>query len=75
MKILVTGGLGFIGSHTVVELQNEGSEVVVVDNLSNTLDVLDGIQNITGVRPVLKIDLREKDKVQDFLKDIMTYQV
>jgi UDP-glucose 4-epimerase len=48
MKILVTGGLGFIGSHTVVELQNEGSEVVVVDNLSNTLDVLDGIQNITG---------------------------
>jgi UDP-glucose 4-epimerase len=55
MKILVTGGLGFIGSHTVVELQNEGFEVVVVDNLSNTsLDVLDGIQNITGVRPVLK---------------------
>jgi UDP-glucose 4-epimerase len=47
MKILVTGGLGFIGSHTVVELQNEGFEVVVVDNLSNTLDVLDGIQNIT----------------------------
>jgi UDP-glucose 4-epimerase len=48
--ILVTGGLGFIGSHTVVELQNEGFEVVVVDNLSNTsLDVLDGIQNITGV--------------------------
>jgi len=49
MKILVTGGLGFIGSHTVVELQNEGYEVIVVDNLSNTsLDVLDGIQNITG---------------------------
>jgi UDP-glucose 4-epimerase len=47
MKILVTGGLGFIGSHTVVELQNKGFEVVVVDNLSNTLDVLDGIQNIT----------------------------
>ena len=70
MKILVTGGLGFIGSHTVVELQNEGFEVVVVDNLSNTsLDVLDGIQNITGVRPVFeKIDLREKDKVQDFFK-------
>ena len=36
MKILVTGGLGFIGSHTVVELQNEGYEVIVVDNLSNT---------------------------------------
>lgn len=70
MKIVVTGGLGFIGSHTVVELQNKGFEVVVVDNLSNTsLDVLDGIQNITGVRPVFeKIDLREKDKVQDFFK-------
>ncbi len=70
MKIVVTGGLGFIGSHTVVELQNEGFEVVVVDNLSNTsLDVLDGIQNITGVKPAFeKIDLREKDKVQDFFK-------
>ena len=70
MKIVVTGGLGFIGSHTVVELQNKGFEVVVVDNLSNTsLDVLDGIQNITGIRPVFeKIDLREKDKVQDFFK-------
>ena len=70
MKILVTGGLGFIGSHTVVELQNEGFEVVVIDNLSNTsLKVLNGIQNITGVKPVFeKIDLREKDKVQDFFK-------
>ncbi|MFN7099850.1 MAG: UDP-glucose 4-epimerase GalE [Flavobacterium sp.] len=70
MKILVTGGLGFIGSHTVVELQNEGFEVVVVDNLSNTsLDVLDGIQNITGVKPAFeKMDLKEKDKVQDFFK-------
>ena len=70
MKILVTGGLGFIGSHTVVELQNEGFEVVVLDNLSNTsLKVLNGIQNITGVKPVFeKIDLREKDKVQDFFK-------
>jgi UDP-glucose 4-epimerase len=47
MKILVTGGLGFIGSHTVVELQNEGSEVVVVDNLSN-IWMFYGIQNITG---------------------------
>ena len=70
MKILVTGGLGFIGSHTVVELQNEGFEVVVVDNLSNTsLNVLDGIQNITGKIPAFeKLDLREKDKVQDFFK-------
>ena len=70
MKILVTGGLGFIGSHTVVELQNEGYEVIVVDNLSNTsLNVLDGIQNITGKVPAFeKLDLREKDKVQDFFK-------
>jgi UDP-glucose 4-epimerase len=70
MKIVVTGGLGFIGSHTVVELQNEGFEVVIVDNLSNTsLSVLDGIQNITGKIPAFeKLDLREKDKVQDFFK-------
>lgn len=62
MKILVTGGLGFIGSHTVVELQNQGFEVVIVDDLSNTsLSVLDGIKNITGKVPVFqKLDLREK---------------
>ena len=70
MKILVTGGLGFIGSHTVVELQNEGFEVVIVDNLSNTsLKVLDGIEAITGKIPAFeKLDLREKEKVQDFFK-------
>ena len=68
MKILVTGGLGFIGSHTVVELQNEGFEVVIVDNLSNSsIDVLDGIVAITGKTPVFeKFDLREKDQVNDF---------
>ena len=44
MKVLVTGGLGFIGSHTVVELQNKGFEVVIIDNLSNSsIKVLDGI--------------------------------
>ena len=49
MKILVTGGLGFIGSHTVVELLDSGYEVVVVDNLSNSsLDVIDSIKEITG---------------------------
>lgn len=70
MKILVTGGLGFIGSHTVVELQNQGFEVVIVDDLSNTsLSVLDGIKNITGKVPVFeKLDLREKNSVQDFFK-------
>lgn len=66
MKILVTGGLGFIGSHVVVELQNEGYDVVIVDNLSNSsLSVLDGIVAITGKTPDFEqIDLREKDKVK-----------
>lgn len=70
MKIVVTGGLGFIGSHTVVELQNEGFEVVVIDNLSNSSEgVLDGIVNITGKRPFFeKIDLRDKGAVQNFFK-------
>jgi len=70
MKILVTGGLGFIGSHTVVELQNEGFEVVVIDNLSNSSeDVLKGITAITGKIPLFeKLDLREKASVQDFFK-------
>lgn len=68
MKILVTGGLGYIGSHTVVELQNEGFEVVIIDNLSNSsVDVLDGIVGITGKRPIFEeFDLRDKTKVQDF---------
>lgn len=52
-KILVTGGLGFIGSHTTVELLQAGYEVVIIDNLSNSnIGVLDGIEKITGVRPV-----------------------
>ena len=52
-KILVTGGTGYIGSHTVVELQEAGYEVVIIDNLSNSNeDVLDGIVNITGKRPL-----------------------
>ena len=70
MKILVTGGLGFIGSHTVVELQNEGFEVVIIDNLSNsTTSVLDGIVAITGQLPLFeKVDVREKSALQDFFK-------
>ena len=70
MKILVTGGLGFIGSHTVVELQNQGFEVVIIDNLSNADEkVLDGIQSITGKKSLFEnIDLREKAKVQDCFK-------
>jgi UDP-glucose 4-epimerase len=70
MKIVVTGGLGFIGSHTVVELQNEGFEVVAIDNLSNSSEsVLDGIFNITGKKPIFKkMDLRDKASVQNFFK-------
>ena len=70
MKILVTGGLGFIGSHTVVELQNEGFDVIAIDNLSNSsLEVLDGIEKITGRKPVFEnIDLRDKSAVQNFFK-------
>ena len=68
MKILVTGGLGFIGSHTVVELQNEGFEVVIIDNLSNSsIEVLDGIERITNKKPLFEnVDLRDKKSVQDF---------
>ncbi len=70
MKILVTGGLGFIGSHTVVELQEKGHEVVIIDNLSNSsISVLDGIKNITGIKPVFEnLDVRNKQAVQDFFK-------
>ncbi|AUC14033.1 UDP-glucose 4-epimerase GalE [Tenacibaculum sp. SZ-18] len=69
-KILVTGGLGFIGSHTVVELQNEGYEVVIIDDLSNSkIEVLDNITEITGVKPeFFQIDLRVKKDVQHFFE-------
>lgn len=68
MKILVTGGLGFIGSHVVVKLQAEGFEVVIIDNLSNSdMKVLDGITAITGKKPEFEhIDLREKTAVSNF---------
>lgn len=60
-KILVTGGAGYIGSHTVVELQNAGYSVVAIDNLSNsTADSIDGIEKITGIRPVFeKLDCND----------------
>src|SRR5690606_19247268 len=61
---------GFIGSHTVVELQNEGYEVVIIDNLSNSsLDVLDGISSITGIKPLFeKLDLKDKEYVEAFFE-------
>ncbi|HYX05926.1 MAG TPA: UDP-glucose 4-epimerase GalE [Bacteroidales bacterium] len=67
-KILVTGGTGYIGSHTVVELIEEGFDVVVVDNLSNSnIEVLDGIERITGKRPAFEqFDLCDTKKVREF---------
>lgn len=69
-KVLVTGGTGYIGSHTAVELINGGYEVFIVDNLSNSdIGVLDGIQKITGVKPYFeKLDLTEKQAVEAFFR-------
>ena len=68
MKIFVTGGTGYIGSHTVVELQQAGYDVVIADNLSNSkIDVLDGIEKITGVRPAFeKLDIADSVALRDF---------
>ncbi len=68
--ILVTGGTGFIGSHTTVELQNAGYDVVIVDNLSNSrADVIDGIEKITGIRPAFEqVDLRDFDATEAVFK-------
>ena len=70
MKILCTGGLGFIGSHTVVELLNKGHEVVVADNLSNSsIDVVDSIEKITGKKiKFYQIDLCDYDKLDNLFK-------
>jgi len=68
MKILVTGGTGYIGSHTVVELQGKGYEVIIVDNLSNSsLSVVDNIKKITGKKPLFeKFDLTDRAKTLQF---------
>src|SRR5512141_1906782 len=67
MKILVTGGTGYIGSHTVVELQKKGFEVIIADNLSNSsIDVVDNIAKITGSKPIFeKVDLSEDQPTTD----------
>jgi UDP-glucose 4-epimerase len=69
-KILVTGGTGYIGSHTVVELQKAGYEVVIVDNLSNSnIDVLENIENISGKKPEFEnFDLADRKKTEDFFE-------
>ena len=70
MKILVTGGTGYIGAHTVVELQQSGYEVVIIDNLSNSYpEVVNSIQIITGILPVFeKIEMCDKQQLEDFFK-------
>jgi len=72
MKILVTGGAGYIGSHTVVELQHQGYEVVIADNLSNSsAGVADRIGKITGVKPDLHVfDLCDLTKTEKFFKEV-----
>ena len=69
-KILVTGGLGFIGSHSVVELINAGYEVVIADDLSNSqLITLENIEKITGIKPVLyEVDMLESKKLHEIFE-------
>ena len=70
-KILVTGGTGYIGSHTTVELISEGFEVAIIDNLYNSEAwVIDRIEAITGVRPSLAVfDLTDREKLEDYFAD------
>lgn len=67
MKVLVTGGTGFIGSHTVVELQQSGYEVVIIDNLENSaIEVVDQVTLITGIRPhFVRVDIRDKAAIKN----------
>jgi UDP-glucose 4-epimerase len=69
-KILVTGGTGYIGSHTSVELINEGFEVIIIDNLYNSeAEVTDRIKMITGIKPSLEvIDICDKPGLQKFFE-------
>lgn len=69
-QILVTGGIGYIGSHTVVELIESGFEVIIVDNLSNSsITALDGIGEITGKRPLFeKLDVCNKSQLRSFFE-------
>ena len=71
VRILVTGGTGYIGSHTVVELQQAGYDVVIIDNLSNSnIEVLDGIEAITGIRPdFVKGDVTDIDTLKKLFED------
>ena len=71
MRILCTGGTGFIGSHTCVELINNNHEVIIVDNLYNSsIDVLDKIEKITNVKPKFyQVDILDKEKLEEVFKE------
>ena len=71
-NILVTGGLGYIGSHTVVALQQAGYKVTIIDDLSNTqISVLENITKITGIEPYFhSIDLKNKEALNLFFNII-----
>ena len=68
LRVLVTGGTGYIGSHTVVALQQQGFEVIIIDNLSNSqADVIDRIAKITGINPEFhQFDLTDRQKTESF---------
>ncbi len=70
-KILITGGTGYIGSHTAVELLNNNHEIFIIDNLSNSkIQVLEYIQKITGKKPQFYlVDLKNKQQIADFCKN------
>ena len=70
LRILITGGTGYIGSHTAVELLNSGYEVLIIDNLSNSnAEVVDKIEKITGIRPSFsKTDLCNKTELKEYFK-------
>lgn len=70
-KIIITGGTGYIGSHTVVEFINAGYEVIVIDNLSNSnIEVLDGIQKICGSKPIFyNTDITCYEKLEEIFKE------
>ena len=77
MSVLVTGGLGYIGSHTVVELLNSNREVIIVDDLSNSkIEVLDAIEKITGKRPKFyKINYLDREKLEEVFKENNTIEL
>ena len=70
MAVLISGGMGYIGSHTAVELLNGGYEVVIADNLCNSKEIVkERIEKITGKRPVFyNADLRNKEEIYKMLK-------